>query len=151
LVFGSDDVDAFLQGFEKLGEARFVAARRRDVARENGHAVNLAVAHHGVDDAVKVVDAVALPEANLDHPGPVAVFEEARQVALKNVRPVAAAVLDELRKRVADDFLKGAADQIREAAVGCADFDVKAHGDEPDVNRVYPVAVALLRALDSGK
>ena len=47
------DIDAFLERFKKFSEARFVLAKRGNVAGKNGNAANLVAAHHGVGYAIK--------------------------------------------------------------------------------------------------
>jgi len=56
----------FLQGFEEFGEAGLAALHRGDVAGENGDAVHLAVAKHGVGDAIEKVDGRCVFEADLN-------------------------------------------------------------------------------------
>ncbi len=80
-VVGSDDVDAFLQGFEKLGETRFVAAHGSDVASEDGEAVNFAITDHGVGSAIEEVNGVESLDADLDRTIPLAALNEASQFA----------------------------------------------------------------------
>ena len=55
--------------------------------------MNFFLAHHGMKDAIKIVDGVAHLEANLDHAGPVPLFEKPRHGALNQVWPVSARIL----------------------------------------------------------
>ena len=81
-IVGRDDVDAFLQRFEELGEARFVFAGGGDVSRKNGDAVNLIAAHHGVGDAVVVESRFVALDLDVDDAGPMAALDEARHGAI---------------------------------------------------------------------
>jgi len=80
-IVGSDDVDAFLQGFEKFGETSFVAAHGGDIACEDGKAVDLAITDHGVGSAIEEVNGVESLDADLDRTIPLAALNEASQFA----------------------------------------------------------------------
>src|SRR6266446_4530934 len=88
-AFRRDDVDAFLERFKELGEASFVLAESGHVAREDGNAVNLVRAHHGVSDAIEVEHRRLALQANLDDALPMAAFHKTRHGAFHEFTPIA--------------------------------------------------------------
>src|SRR5579864_6815946 len=118
-------IDAFLQRLEKLGEARFIVAQGGDVASEHGDALNLVVAQHGVRDAVKIIDRVAVLEADGYDSGPNATLEKTRHGPLEQIAAVAGALVEEVAQWVADNLRKGRPNKIGEAAVDSANLSVE--------------------------
>ena len=133
---GRGDVDAFLERFEKLGEARFVAAQRGNVAREHGDAVNRFTAHHGMHDAVEVERRFLIFQADLEHAGPVTALEEPRHRTLEKLFLLPVAFLNEFADRLADDFGKRSFDQVGKAAIHGANPAVQGHGEEQVIEGV---------------
>ena len=82
LVVWRNDVDAFLKGFEEFGETGFAAALGSDVASEDGEAVNLVVAEHGVSDAIEEVGGVRFSLGEPEQRRTNAALKEALQAAL---------------------------------------------------------------------
>src|SRR5271157_2879298 len=117
LILGGNDVDAFLERFKEFREAGFAAADGGDVAGENGEAVDLVIAEHGVSDAIEEIGGVGALDANLNDTGPVAAFEKPGHRLGNGFRGSFVNVLDELHEMATDDFLEGAADEIGEAAI----------------------------------
>jgi hypothetical protein len=144
LVVGSDDVDAFLESFEKFSETSFVAALGGNVASENGEAMNLIVANHGVSDAIKEEGGSGLFEADMDDPVPDAALKETVHHRAHFLFGGGAFVGEEVADRKADDFLKGKADEIGKAAVGGANFAFEAEGEKDIVKGIDEIAEALL-------
>src|SRR5208282_5860148 len=144
LILGGNDVDAFLERFKEFREAGFAAADGGDVAGENGEAVDLVIAEHGVSDAIEEIGGVGALDANLNDTGPVAAFEKPGHRLGNGFRGSFVNVLDELHEMATDDFLEGAADEIGEAAVGSADFAIETKGEEKIVEGVDEIAETLL-------
>jgi hypothetical protein len=147
-VVGSDDVDAFLEGFEELGEARLAAALGSDIAGEDGEAVDLIVADHSVGDAFEEVHGASFFQAHLNAAGPEAALDEAIDVTQQSLFGDAGFVGEKVGEGKADDFLERLADEISKAAVGGADFAIKTEREENVVERVNQVAETLLRLGD---
>src|SRR6267142_760417 len=141
-----DDVDAFLERFKELSEARFVLAEGSDVASEDGDAVDLVRAHHGMGDAIEVEHRRLALQANLDDALPVAALHKTRHGALHELHPIAIRVLDELGQRLADNLLEGRVHEIRKTAVDSANLAVKAKSEQNVIEGVNQVAIALLGA-----
>src|SRR5580692_3116496 len=80
-IVGSDDVDAFLQGFEELGKTSFVATHGGYIASKNGKAVDFTITDHGVGSAIEEVNGVESLDAYLDGTIPLAALNEAIQFA----------------------------------------------------------------------
>ena len=150
-VLGRDDVDAFLQSFEEFGEAGLAALHGGDVAGEDGDAVDFVAADHGVRDAIEEVNHVALLEADLNDAGPDAALEESGLAAFENFDGMPVGVLEEVGEAAPDDFLKGLAEEIGEAAVYSANFAVESHGEKDVVERIDQVAEALLGLRNHGE
>src|SRR5262249_19404436 len=112
LVVRSDDVDAFLEGFEELGETCLAAALRCNIAGETGEAMNLVVAHHGVGDALEMMDTPGFFQTDLKRAGPEATLHEALDVAHELFFGDTGFVGKELSNGKADDLLERQADEI---------------------------------------
>ena len=150
-VFRSDDVNAFLEIFEELGEAGFAALHGGDIAGEHGDAVDFLPADHRVGDAIEEVDHVALLEADLHDAGPDAALDEAGLQSFEDFERMAVGILKKISETPANNFLEGLADEIGEAAVDGADFAVEAHGEKDVVEGVDQVTKALLRLGNHGE
>ena len=143
-VVGSDDVDAFLQGFEELGKTRFVATHGSDIASENGEAVDFAITDHGVGSAIEEVNGVESLDADLDGTIPLAALNEASQFAGDRFGRRIVDVFDEMAERLANNFLEGMADEIGKAAIDGANFAIEAEGEQEVVEGVNKIAESLL-------
>src|SRR5579859_325481 len=122
VIVGSRDVDTFLKGLEEFGEARFIVAQGGDVASKHGDALNLVVAQHSVRHAVKIIDRVAVLEADGYDSGPNATLEKTRHGPLEQIAAVAGALVEEVSQWVADNLRKGRPNKIGEAAVDSANL-----------------------------
>ena len=103
---GRADVDAFLQGLEELGEARFAFAQRGDVPGEHGDAVHLFRAEDGMRHAIEVARRAASPHLHFHHAHPRPLFEEARQAVFVRFLAFGFGALQKIQDRPADELLK---------------------------------------------
>ncbi len=93
---GGGNVDAFLERLEEFSETGFVFAESGDVAGQDGNAVDLVIAHHGVRHAIEVEDCGLVFHTDLDNARPGAAFHEARHSTFHQLCRVTAALLDKI-------------------------------------------------------
>ena len=121
----SRDVNAFLERFEEFREAGFVLAERGDVARENGDAMDFAIAQHGMRHTVEVKERPLSFQPNLDDASPLPAFHETWHRTANQLGPVSAAFLQEVRNGFSNNLLEGRVDEIGKTAVSGANLPVK--------------------------
>ena len=113
--------------------------------------MHIVVAHHGVNDALEIMNGLPHFQANPGHTAPMPFFEEAGHGALDNIGTVATGILQKFGERVADDLLKSRSHEFGKATVGSADFTIEGYSNQNIVKRIDQVPIALLRAFNHRK
>src|SRR5579859_1118453 len=99
-----------------------------------------------MSDAIEIADGILFLQADLNDARPMASLEKSRKSTADQFPALAAAFLQKIRNRPADDLLKISAHKIGKAAIHSPDFAIQRTGHENVVERIDEVAVPLLRA-----